>query len=393
MDSCQHSRLQRNVWRVWLAVGVCLLAGAALHLLARPLAVLSIPLLVALLLVYLLNPIVSALARIGVPRLVGALTALTVVFAALAGAAAAVLGPLTSQVSAAADIAPVIVDDLARQVDAWLASTGVDADLAGQVRIEAVTAHARQLLADADTRTLGLTLLAGLAGLATDAATFALALTVGVVAAVHALWDLPRMRRWALRAIPPQHRCEARAVARRLSRVVGGFIQGQLVVATFVGTATSIGLAVIDLPFWLVLGVIAAITNLIPFLGPVIAGALAIAVALVTDGPGLAALTLAVMIIVQQAESQIVSPLVVGRTVALHPLAVLLALLVAGTLHGILGLLVVVPATAAANVLLSHLWHTRIPWAGAGKPVDHRSEAIPLASAPSGGPSAGGPAR
>ncbi|MFO8075801.1 MAG: AI-2E family transporter, partial [Egibacteraceae bacterium] len=120
------------------------------------------------------------------------------------------------------------------------------------------------------------------------------------------------------------------------------------------------------------LGVAAGVSNLVPFIGPFIAGVLGVLVALFTDGVGLAILVVVVMVVVQQGDSQLVSPLVMGKTVRLHPLVVLLALLVAGTLYGIFGLLVAVPLVAGANVLLSHLWRTRVPWAGEDEPAPPR---------------------
>jgi predicted PurR-regulated permease PerM len=78
---------------------------------------------------------------------------------------------------------------------------------------------------------------------------------------------------------------------------------------------------------------------------------------------GLALLVLLVMVVVQQLDNQLVSPLVMGRNVQVHPLVVLLALAVAGAVYGILGLLIAVPAVAAGNVLATHFWQTRVPWA------------------------------
>ena len=364
MAAGELTRLQRVTYRVWLAVGALLLAGAALVILARPLAVLVPPVLIGTLLVYILNPIVSGLARLRVPRIIGTLIAFAVFFGALAGLISLLVPPLTEQLRMFVEAAPEMGDELAAQVNVWLASLGIDFEVGGQLDVEEAAAQAQEFLADADARNAVLAVLGGLSGLAAGFVTFILAFVVGPFVAAYMLWDLPRMSVWAHRAIPPQHRDEVVEVAQRLSRVVGGFIRGQLIVATYVGVATSIALALIGLPFWLVLGVIAGVTNLIPFVGPFVAGLLGVGVALMTDGPGLAVLVVVVMTIVQQGDNQLVSPLVMGRTVRLHPLVVLLALLVAGTMYGIPGLLLAVPAVAAVNVLIGHFWRTRIPWAG-----------------------------
>jgi predicted PurR-regulated permease PerM len=83
----------------------------------------------------------------------------------------------------------------------------------------------------------------------------------------------------------------------------------------------------------------------------------------VSEGVGLAMLVLLVMLVVQQLDNQLISPLVMGRNVQVHPLVVLLALVIAGTVYGVIGLLVAVPAVAAGSVLARHFWETRVPWA------------------------------
>jgi hypothetical protein len=119
----------------------------------------------------------------------------------------------------------------------------------------------------------------------------------------------------------------------------------------------------VGLPFWLLVGVLAGVTNVIPLLGPFVAAVVGVSIALVSEGLGLAALVLLVLVVVQQLDNQVISPLVRGRNVRLHPLVVLLALEIAGTVYGVLGLLIAVPTVAAASVLARHLWETRVPWA------------------------------
>ncbi len=372
MSAPELSRLQRVTYRVWLAVGLLVLGAVAFFVLARPFAVLIPPVLVAILLVYILNPLVSGFRRLGIPRLLGTLIAFALFFGAIVGVGALLGPPLGEQVASFAEVAPELWGETIEQINTWLAGLGVGFEIGGRFDPALATEQIQDFLADAEARGAVLSVLGGLSGFAAGLFTVGLAFVAGPFIAAYLLWDLPRVQAWAYRAIPPEHREEVLSVGRRLSAVVGGFIRGQLIVATYVGVATAIGLAIIGLPFWLVLGVVAGITNLVPFIGPFIAGALGVLVALFTDGAGLAVLVVIVMTIVQQGDNQIVSPLVMGKTVRLHPLVVLLALLVAGTLYGIFGLLVAVPLVAGANVLLGHLWRTRVPWAGEDEPVPPR---------------------
>jgi putative heme transporter len=100
-----------------------------------------------------------------------------------------------------------------------------------------------------------------------------------------------------------------------------------------------------------------------------------VGVALVSDGVGKAVLVVVVMTIIQQIDSHVLSPIVVGHTVRVHPLVVLFALLIAGTTYGIFGMLVAVPLVAAAKVVGMHLWQTRVPWA---QQVDPLPDTVPV---------------
>jgi len=141
---------------------------------------------------------------------------------------------------------------------------------------------------------------------------------------------------------------------------VGGFFRGQLFVALMVGALSAFGFWIIDLPFWLVIGAIAGFFNLVPLVGPFIGGAIGFLVGTVTGGVGLGLRAALVELVVQQLDNHIVSPMVMRRTVQLHPATVVLALLAGGTLAGFWGVLLGVPAVAVAKILLGHVWITRV---------------------------------
>jgi predicted PurR-regulated permease PerM len=280
------------------------------------------------------------------------------------GVVVAVLVPMVNdQFRVFVDNLPELVNELGATLNRRLAPFGVHLPIGEAINGDALSASIERALEGGGLTTLA-GVIGGLSGLAVGLLQVVIVFALGPVIAFYMLVDLPRLGRWVRGLIPPRHRDEAIEVALRLHNVVGGFIRGQLLVALFVGVATSIGLAVVGLPFWLLIGVIAGLTNLIPLLGPLVAGALGLSIALVNDGIGLALLVLVVMVVVQQVDNHVVSPVVMGRHVQVHPLVVLLALVVAGTVYGLLGLLIAVPLVAAGNVLVTHFWHTRVPWAG-----------------------------
>ena len=375
--------VQRAAYRVWLAVGVFVLMWIGWRILARPLAVVVPPLLLTTVIVYLQAPIVAALERRGLPRWAGTLLAYLVGLLSLVILATLLVPLLTEQLRSFAERLPDLLVALGESLDRQLRPLGIDVPIGESIDGAALQANIEQALQGGALPAIG-GVLGGLSGLAVGFLQVVLVFTLGPVVAFYVLVDLPRLRRWSRALVPPRHRVEVSEVATKLHVVVGGFIRGQLLVALFVGVTASIGLAAVGLPFWLLVGVTAGLTNVIPLLGPFVAGVLGISIALVSDGVGLAVLVLIVLIVVQQLDNQVISPLVMGRNVHVHPLVVLLSLVVAGTVYGVLGLLVAVPAVAAVSVLARHVWETRVPWsheAASSVPPIADSEATPATTA------------
>jgi len=354
--------VQRAAYRVWLAVGVFALIWIVWRVLARPLAVVVPPLLLATVIVYLLAPIVAGFERRGLPRWAGTLLAYLVAMLSLLVIAAVLVPLLTEQLQAFADRLPTLLAALGDDLDRRLGPLGIDVPIGDSVDGSALQGNIERALQGGGLPALA-GVLGGLSGLALGLLQVVLVFALGPVIAFYVLVALPRLRHWTRALIPPRHRAEASEVASKLHFVVGGFIRGQLLVALFVGLATSAGLAIVGLPFWLLVGVTAGMTNVIPLLGPFVAGVLGVSIALVSEGVGLAALVLLVLLVVQQIDNQLISPLVMGRNVRVHPLVVLLSLVIAGTVYGVIGLLMAVPSVAAGSVLVRHFWETRVPWA------------------------------
>lgn len=362
-------RLRQRAVRVWLVVGVVVLTWITWELASPILAVVVPPIVLAIIITYLLNPLVNALAGSGGHRFVG--TALTYCIVAAVITVPAIIGlPLLSeQATSIWEQAPETINTFLGETEAWLDSRGLGLGLDTRLDPEAIPT-VDSIVNDEEGRSVIAAVLGGLSGFATGLLRLLLIALLGPVIAFYVLVDLPRLRRWTMRHIPPHHRAESAVVGRKLSGVIGGYLRGQLLVALFVGSAVSLGMWLIDLPYWLVVGIVAGTTNLVPLLGPFVAGVLGASIALANGGVGFALLVVAVLTVVQQVDNHLVSPLVMGQSVRLHPLAVLLALLVGGTLYGFLGLLMAVPVVAASRVIANHLWMTRVPWASADVPDD-----------------------
>lgn len=193
-----------------------------------------------------------------------------------------------------------------------------------------------------------------------------LILVLAPIIAFYLLVDLPHTSRVLQGLLPPSIRDEVNLVGRRLARALGAYFRGQLAVALIVGVMCSIGLTIIGLKFSFIIGMIAGLFNIVPLIGPWIGGVPGVIVALTTGSPVKALLVVAIMAGVQQIDNHFITPQVMQRAVALHPAAVMLALLAGGTLGGFVGLLLAVPLTAALRIVASHLWRYRV----LGEPMD-----------------------
>lgn len=138
--------------------------------------------------------------------------------------------------------------------------------------------------------------------------------------------------------------CRARGVraAREMKRESAAFFRGQLVLSLIVGGMTALGLLLTGTPGWLLLGVLMGIFELVPYIGPVIAGFPAVLLSL-QGGWGKALWTLAVLVAIQQIEGALLSPRLMGSATSLHPMTVLLLVSAGGMLGGTLGMVAVIP--------------------------------------------------
>ena len=155
--------------------------------------------------------------------------------------------------------------------------------------------------------------------------------------------------------LPREHRLTAARLAPSVLDRIGGYVRGQLVSSFFVGVLIAVALSLLGVKYALLIGAVAAVLNIVPFVGATVAAVLAILSAL-GEGVVLAALALVVMLGCQTVEAKLLAPYFVGRATGLHALAVLLALLAGFQLGGLIGGLVAVPLLAGAWEVVRTLW-------------------------------------
>ncbi len=357
-------RIRRAGAVCWGFVGIAAVV-ALIGFLAYVVRVIWPPLILAGAIVFLINPIVTRLQGRHIPRAAG--TALSYL-GILAGVGLIVLlvAPLaTDQYNDLAEEWPELrqdledsIDDLSEKSEDWPIQIPTYEELEDQFRGDANTDTDHDGVISAEERQDRFA-----DQLDTAREVLLQVFHVGIIfvlapiIAFYLIVDLPHLRKVARSLVPEGARGDVIVVARRLSHAIGGYFRGQLAVAFVVGTMSSIGMLIIDLPFWLIVGMVAGIFNMIPLIGPWVGAVPGIVIAITTGGGLEKAIWVAVvMAIVQQIDNHFISPIVMQRAVKLHPAVVMMALLAGGTLLGFFGLLLAVPATAVIKIISSHLW-------------------------------------
>ncbi|HLS59741.1 MAG TPA: AI-2E family transporter [Virgibacillus sp.] len=169
------------------------------------------------------------------------------------------------------------------------------------------------------------------------------------------LKDGARFKEFCLSLLPPKLRREANKVLVNMDVQVGSYIQGQIIVASCIGVLLFIGYLIIGLDYAITLAIIAAITSVVPYLGPIIAISPAVIIAIVHSPFMLLKLAI-VWAAVQFLEGNFISPNVMGRTMQIHPLTIIIVLLVGGNLFGLVGVILGIPGYAIMKVLIVHFF-------------------------------------
>jgi predicted PurR-regulated permease PerM len=322
-----------------------LLICLALYVLAQlagRLWVVLLPILLGLLLATVLWPAVRALRRRGVPDALAAIGVLLLALLLLFG----VVGGLAPQVTGQAQ-------ELADQVSAGLEEleqglTGPPFNL-GEDRLGDTVANVTEQL-QANAQNIVGRLLSGAAAAGSLLVTGLLAL----VLCFFYLKDGPKFVPWVGGLVGPRAAPHVAAVMQRSWVTLSGFIKAQAAVGLVDAVLIGAGLALLGVPLALPLSVLVFFGAFIPIIGAVVSGALAALVALVTEGPRDALLVVVLVLIVQQLEGNVLQPILVGRTLDLHPAAVILAVTAGGTLYGIVGAFLAVPVLSVAAVTVRY---------------------------------------
>lgn len=299
--------------------------------------------LIAMILAAGISPLTERLTRIGVPRGISVLLVYVLVLLAVVGLGFLLVPPVVIQVQALVTQAPDFGARFVQSLSAlqrqftFLPPLGP----ALQDQVKQLGNQAGAIFTQA----------LNLLGVAFGVFGGLLTLLLTLLITFYLVVDGERTRAYLLSFLPAQRLAQAYRVTDTMGARMGGWLLGQIVLSTVIGLASAIALLIVGVPNALLLAVVAAVAELIPILGPWIAAIPAVVVAFTQD-PLTALFTIIAYIIIQQLESNLLAPRIMGRAVRLHPLAVILALLAGASLFGVVGALVAVPVASAISVLL-----------------------------------------
>ena len=328
-------------WRflVIVATGLVILKALAMF------AVVTLPLVVALLIAALVSPLVRFMRGRVVPA---RLAALLVVLGGLATVTVLLTFAGQQVANGATDLADQVVQGL-DEVRDWLENGPLNAS-ESQINnyIEstqtAITEQTKDGQVLAQVTSFGTALTHVFAGF-----------FIVLFSTFFFLSDGERIWAWTVRLAPRAARARVDSSGRVAWVSLTQFVRATVIVAFVDALGIAIVAAVLGVPFVLAIGVLVFLGSFVPMIGATVAGTVAILVALVDQGPITALLMLGGVILVQQIEGHILQPFLMGRWVSLHPLGVIVAIGIGVIVAGVAGALVAVPLAATVNAVVQHL--------------------------------------
>jgi putative heme transporter len=321
-------------WRVLLIAAAVI---GALLLFSR-LQVVFIPVIAALFVCAVLRPPWRLVNRLGAPPMAATWIVLLGAAGAMVGLGWLTVPSFTDQLG---DLELAVRDGL-RELEGWLATGPLGLP---ENTLDRALDEAQQWLSRGD----------GLAGSVITGARLAVEIIAGILLAITLIFfflkDGDTIWGWAVGLFPQYLQSDVDAVGRRAWGVLGSYLVGTAIVAFVDAVLIGLGLFVLGVPLAMPLSVLVFVGGFFPLVGAFVTGVAAALVTLVTNGPISALIVIAIVIAVQQIEGDVLQPVVVGRAVRLHPVAILLSLAIGGGLGGIVGAFLAVPTAAVVAVV------------------------------------------
>lgn len=317
-------------------------------------SVVFVPLILSGFLYYMLNPILKMMMKIRIGRFhfnkgIASLLLVALLILIIAGGLAALIPPVVKEVTSLVTHLPQTANGIQRLLNNTIQHSpfrNVDMNAYYRQFDHQLAKYAQLILKGLSSR------VGDIIGMVTNVTVVTITVPVMLF---YMLKDgsklAPSVQKW----LSPHHAKEVDQLLTKMNDTLSSYISGQVIECLFVGVFTSIGYLIIHQPMALVLGIVAGLCNIIPYIGPYIGIAPALFVSL-TMAPTKLIPVIIVVLIVQQIDGNIVYPNIIGRSLKIHPLTIILLLLAAGHIAGIGGMILCIPAYAVVKTVCEYFF-------------------------------------
>lgn len=321
--------------------------------------VVVLPGVLAIILYYLLRPLLRLLEHWKIPRVWGILLLFLIVITLITLLVLLVFPFLRDQFTNLVQEFPVYFKALVQTATDYLNHARVieffnRVDFNYKQVLDDVTGNLINTVKDTATN-LAEGVATGITGLVSALTGFILALVTVPFILFYLLKDGYKLPYFILKVVPPKMRPVLGDVLKDMDKQISSYILGQILVSICIGTMMTIGFLIIGMDYAILLGFLAMITSVVPYLGPMIAITPALIIAIVSSPIMLLKLAI-VWTIVQLIEGKFISPQIMGKSLSVHPITIIFVLLTSGSLFGVPGVILGIPGYALLKVVVSHLF-------------------------------------
>lgn len=312
-----------------------------------------LPVILATIAYYLLRPVLQGLIKLKVPKIWGIIFILLALIGLITLLIVGVFPFLRDQTSTLIQEFPEYFRKLVIKIDAFL-RTSIFSSYYVNFDMDEIINQIPQDIGNTISETLG-GVANGIGKVISTLTGLVLAIVTVPFILFYLLKDGEKLPQYILKLLPPRMREDAAHVMKEADKQISAYIQGQILVAICIGLMISIGFLIIGMEYALLLGVLAMITSVVPYLGPIIAITPAAIIAIVTSPFMLVKLAF-VWTVVQLVEGKFISPQIMGKSLHIHPITIIFVLLTAGSLFGVPGVILGIPGYALLKVLVTHMY-------------------------------------
>ena len=321
------------------------------------LAIVGLPIILAGILYYLMNPAVDYLERKGIKRIYSIFGLFILVIGLIVWGVVVIVPKIQEQSMSFVENLPGYLDIIENKVNEILSDP-----IFSQVQDQLEASNEKLIASMTDIiQNLSRSTIQNIGRFFGDVATVVLAVITMPFILFYLLKDGRQLAPYFVKFLPTKMRKPSLTVLKEMNDQVSSYIRGQLTVAFAVAIMFMVGFSLIGLDYAITLGIAAGFLNLIPYLGSFLAMVPAVFLGIV-GGPVLLVKVLVVFVIEQTIEGRLISPLVLGNELSIHPVTILLVLLTSGKLFGLVGVILGIPVYAAAKVIITHIfeWYTTV---------------------------------